>query len=227
MDCPKCKSSCHIKDGIVQGRQRFKCKECLFRYTVERKSDVKTVDTKRLALDMYLEGLGFRSIGRVLKISYGTVYTWVKDWGAKVSLPRRESPVAIVELDEMHTYVGKKKNYCWIWIAVDRFGKRYFDFVCGDRSTATGLKLWEKIKGVDISCFCSDDWKSYKEFIPSDKHICTKAETFTVEGYNCRIRHYLARFKRKGLCYSKAVHIIEKSLTLLFLKLNNEITIRI
>ena len=110
MDCPKCKSSCHIKDGIVQGRQRFKCKECLFRYTVERKSDVKTVDTKRLALDMYLEGLGFRSIGRVLKISYGTVYTWVKDWGAKVSLPRRESPVAIVELDEMHTYVGKKKT---------------------------------------------------------------------------------------------------------------------
>ncbi|WP_436405195.1 helix-turn-helix domain-containing protein [Moraxella lacunata] len=27
---------------------------------------------------MYLEGLGFRSIGRVLNISYGTVYQWVK-----------------------------------------------------------------------------------------------------------------------------------------------------
>ena len=110
MDCPKCKSSFYIKYGIVRGRQRYKCKGCMYRYTVERKSDVKTLDTKRLALEMYLEGLGFRSIGRVLKISYGTVYAWVKEWGSKVSLPRRETPVEIVELDEMHTYVGQKKT---------------------------------------------------------------------------------------------------------------------
>jgi len=58
---------------------------------------------------MYLEGLGFRLIGRILKISYGMVYHWVKDWGAKVSLPRRESPVEIVELDEMHTLCRSKK----------------------------------------------------------------------------------------------------------------------
>ena len=110
MDCPRCKSGCHIKDGIVHGRQRYKCKDCLYRYTVERKSDVKTAATKRLALSMYLEGLGFRSIGRVLQISYGTVYAWVKEWGSKVSLPRRGTPIEIVELDEMHTYVGQKKT---------------------------------------------------------------------------------------------------------------------
>jgi len=110
MDCPKCKNSRQTKDGIVHGRQRYKCKDCMYRYTVERKSDVKTLDVKRLALDMYLEGLGFRAIGRVLKISYGTVYAWVKEWGSKVSLPRRETPVEIVELDEMHTYVGQKKT---------------------------------------------------------------------------------------------------------------------
>ncbi|KAA6305523.1 hypothetical protein EZS27_042824, partial [termite gut metagenome] len=45
--------------------------------------------------------------------------------------------------------------------------------------------------------------------------------TFTVEGYNSRIRHYLARFKRKGKCYSKAQHMIDKSLKLLFLKVKN------
>ncbi|OAV63724.1 IS1 transposase [Bacteroidales bacterium Barb6] len=78
---------------------------------------------------------------------------------------------------------------------------------------------------MDVSFYCSDYWKSYKEFIPAEKHLQTKAETFTVEGYNSRIRHYLARFKRKGKCYSKAEHMIEKSLKLLFLKLNNELTI--
>ena len=76
-----------------------------------------------------------------------------------------------------------------------------------------------------MSIFCSDKWKSYNELIPADKLIQSKAETYTVEGYNCRIRHYLARFKRKSLCYSKSVVMIEKSLKLLFMKLNNELTI--
>ena len=120
-----------------------------------------------------------------------------------------------------------RKNYCWIWIAVDRPEKRYINFICGDRSTATGVKLWARIEGLNISRFYSDRRKSYNEFAPAKKLIRTKEETFTVEGYNCRIRHYPARFKRRGLCYSKAVHMIEKSLTLLFLKLNNELYISI
>lgn len=110
MDCPKCKSSSFVKNGIVSGRQRYKCKSCGNNYTVEKKSDVKSIETKRLALSMYLEGLGFRSIGRVLNISYGTVYLWVKRWGEQVELPRSGQAVEIVELDEMHTYVGSKKT---------------------------------------------------------------------------------------------------------------------
>jgi transposase-like protein len=110
MDCPKCKSSHHVKDGVVRGRQRYKCKDCRYRYTVERKSDVKVQETRRLALEMYLEGLGFRAIGRILKISYGTVYVWVKDWGKQISLPRRDSHVEIVALDKMLHYVASKKD---------------------------------------------------------------------------------------------------------------------
>jgi transposase len=59
---------------------------------------------------MYLEGLGFRSIGRILKISYGTVYQWVKKWGSNMTLPKRNEDIELVELDEMHTYVGRKKT---------------------------------------------------------------------------------------------------------------------
>jgi transposase len=62
-----------------------------------------------MALEMYLEGLGFRSVGRILKISYGTVYQWVKEWGSKVELPQKEDAVELVELDETHTYVASKK----------------------------------------------------------------------------------------------------------------------
>ena len=78
---------------------------------------------------------------------------------------------------------------------------------------------------MKVAYYCSDHWKAYEDFIPKEKHLQTKAETYTVEGYNSRIRHYLARFKRKGKCYSKAECMIEISLNLLFLKLNNNLSI--
>jgi len=110
MDCPKCKSLSYTKDGIVQNRQRYKCKSCNYRYTVIAKSDVKSKQVRRMALEMYLEGLGFRAIGRLLKISHVTVYYWIKCWGSRVELPIRDKPLEIVELDEMHSYIGNKKT---------------------------------------------------------------------------------------------------------------------
>jgi transposase-like protein len=109
MDCPKCKSGNWVKDGIIGGRQRYKCKECYYRYTVVRKSDVKTPQTRRLALELYLEGLGFRSIGRILKISYGTVYVWVQAWVKGFTLLRRENPVEIVEPEKLLSYIEANK----------------------------------------------------------------------------------------------------------------------
>jgi insertion element IS1 protein InsB len=123
-----------------------------------------------------------------------------------------------------YTHMWVQKKYCWVWIAVDRLGRKFISFVCGDRSTQTGLRLWDKIKDLQSQYYYSDYWASYTEFIPRERHRQSKAETYTVEGYNSRIRHYLARFKRKGKCYTKAEHMLEKSLNLLFLKLNNQLT---
>ncbi|OAV63896.1 Transposase [Bacteroidales bacterium Barb6XT] len=110
MDCPKYGSDHKSKDGAVSGRQRYLCKQCGYHYTAVQKSDVKPAEVRRMALEMYLEGLGFRAIGRLLKISYGTVYRKIKDYGSKESLPQNTSAVEAVESDEMHTYVGSKKT---------------------------------------------------------------------------------------------------------------------
>jgi transposase-like protein len=110
MKCPKCGSEEYCKDGIIKGRQRFKCKRCNYHYTVEQKSDVKSLQTKRLAFEMYLEGVGFRAISRILKISYVTVFQWIKKWGENLELPRRNETIEVVELDEMHTYISQKKT---------------------------------------------------------------------------------------------------------------------
>ncbi len=97
--------------------------------------------------------------------------------------------------------------------------------MCGSRGTETGVKLYHKLRDCEVGFYCTDYWKSYEEILESEFHIRSKAETYTIEGYNSRIRHYLARFKRKGKCYSKATHMIEKSLNLLMLKLNNQLPI--
>jgi len=61
----------------------------------------------------------------------------------------------------------------------------------------------------------SDYWKAYESIVPRDKHIQTKAETFTVEGYNSLFRHFLARMRRKTKCYSKKIEMLELSVLLL------------
>jgi hypothetical protein len=62
-----------------------------------------------MALIMNLEGIGFRRIGRILKISYGTVYAWVKQWSARVFFPRRESPVESVTPEQLLDYIASQK----------------------------------------------------------------------------------------------------------------------
>jgi transposase len=107
-NCPKCKSKNIRKDGIVKQRQRYICKECKYRFTVE--SVGKSEKIKRDALILYLEGLGFRSIGRLLKVSHVAVFNWIKSFGDKLDGLRSDNELDVVEIDEMHTYIGLKKT---------------------------------------------------------------------------------------------------------------------
>jgi insertion element IS1 protein InsB len=66
----------------------------------------------------------------------------------------------------------------------------------------------------------TDYWKPYTNFIPKDKHIQSKAQTYTVEGYNSLLRHFLARLRRKSKCYSKSIEMLYLSIKLLILKRN-------
>ena len=68
----------------------------------------------------------------------------------------------------------------------------------------------------------TDHWKAYGDFLPPSKHFASKAETFTVEACNARIRHYLARFGRKTKCYSKSQKMMCHSPRLLMQKLNGD-----
>ncbi|AEH60926.1 Insertion element protein [Methanosalsum zhilinae DSM 4017] len=109
MNCPRCKSADHKKNGRIGGRQHYKCNDCGYNYSVEIKSTTNPMSVKRQALQLYLEGLGFRSIGRFLGVNHVSVQKWIKKFGQDIENIKSENEISIVELDEMHTYIGNKK----------------------------------------------------------------------------------------------------------------------
>lgn len=111
--CLYCQDTNHqVKAGKHEsGSQRFKCNLCQTRYTPQpsqRYSD----QMRQQAVKLYVDGLGFRQIARHLRVDHVTIMHWVKAHVAQLPpapLPQ-ETPLHIVEMDELYTYVGQKKN---------------------------------------------------------------------------------------------------------------------
>jgi len=93
-------------------------------------------------------------------------------------------------------------------------------FEVGDRSESTAQRLYDKIKGIGARFYCTDYLEAYRCVLPEKKHKRTKAETYTIEGLNNVVRHFMARFHRRTHCYSKSIECIIYSLNLLFHKRN-------
>ena len=123
MNCPRCKSPHHKKNGKISELQRYKCHDCGYNYSVEIKSTASPLSVKRQALQLYLEGLGFRSIGRFLGVSHVSVQNWIKKFGQELEDLKSENEIDIVELDEMHTYIGNKKNIAGSGLLLIELGK--------------------------------------------------------------------------------------------------------
>ena len=70
-----------------------------------------------------------------------------------------------VEADEMSSFVQKKANKQWIWIAMDATSRQVIAFHVGDRSRQSARRLWAKIP------------KAYRQhaMFYTDQYVVTKA----------------------------------------------------
>ena len=148
-----------------------------------------------------------------------------KDIWTELEDLKSENEIEIVELDEMHTYIGNKKNIVGYGLLLIELGKKFINCSFGSRGTKTGQKLWKKLEKKEIGRVMTDNWKAYAEFLPDEVHTRSKAETYTVEGYNSIFRHFLARLRRKTKCYTKSLGMLKHSVLLLMKYRNNELTI--
>jgi len=126
-ECKYCGHNVLVKNGKVRKMQRFKCKQCRKNQIVGDDRIKYDNKTRYMALAMYLNSSGFRSIGRVLGIPFQLVHYWVKKAGelveeeaAKRPNPSKEIP--ILEMDELYTYIQKKSGkseYGLLWIGAE------------------------------------------------------------------------------------------------------------
>ncbi len=110
MKCPKCKNNKCRKAGFACNKQRHECPKCGYKFT-RTKPRGKPKSMKKMALKMYLEGMGFRAIGRLLEVSHVSVYRWIREIGELPQITEKSMNTKDLEMDEVHTYVGVKKNW--------------------------------------------------------------------------------------------------------------------
>lgn len=115
--CRHCGSERIIKTGHRDGQQKWRCKDCgKFQGEVDRREKY-TEKERQTAIDLYLEGCGFRRIARILSgifnrhVCYQTVIQWIKKEAKRIENlePKKEENIQILEMDELYTYIKKNQ----------------------------------------------------------------------------------------------------------------------
>jgi insertion element IS1 protein InsB len=132
----------------------------------------------------------------------------------------------VLELDELWSFVMKKANQAWVWIALCRKTRQVVASTLGDRSEKTCRRLWEAIPLPYRASHCfTDFWKAYQTVIPEEQHTAVgkeTGETAHVERWNNTLRQRLARFVRKTLSFSKSLVMHDACLKLFLHRYNLE-----
>nr|WP_223827670.1 IS1 family transposase [Hymenobacter armeniacus] len=131
-------------------------------------------------------------------------------------MPRRRPKKAqrrqweALELDEMWTFVGRKRRKVWLWLAVERASRRIVAWVLGRRDVATARRLWDALpRRYGRHCwYFTDLFPAYAEALPRGPHRpCPKPERQTriVEALNCSLHQRCAVLVRKTCSFSKSL----------------------
>ncbi|MFN8310812.1 MAG: helix-turn-helix domain-containing protein [Chitinophagales bacterium] len=124
--CPKCRSFALIKSGVIKNKQRYKCKGCGYFFTVDKLG--KQIDNYYVtkALQLYIEGLSYREIERLLGISHVSVMNWVKQY--RLSRPENSQyhpTYKILTHTELIAHIADKKNLAGAGSVITELGDKF------------------------------------------------------------------------------------------------------
>lgn len=124
--CPKCWNNNLVKSGIINDKQRFLCKDCQYYFTVNKLG--KKIDDYYVtkALQLYLEGLSYREIERIIGVSHVSISSWVKKYNLKRP-PHSDfhTDYKVFKQDELLEYIKNEQNIKGSGLIITEFGDKY------------------------------------------------------------------------------------------------------
>lgn len=213
INCPDCHLTEIVKNGSIgNGKPKYKCKCCGRQFVLNPQKQPISAETKALIDRLLLERISLAGIVRATNVSE----RWLQDYvnkkyqsiPRKVIVSRKTKGRLTIECDELWSFVGKKGNKQWIWLAIDRESREIVGVFVGDRSRESAKELWNSLPGVYRQCAVSytDFWEAYETIFPATRHRAVGKETGQtnhVERLNCTFRQRVSRLVRKTLSFSK------------------------
>lgn len=219
--CPQCDSVCDKRNGRIHtGKQNHRCKDCGRQFVLDAENRLISDADRALLKRLLTERLSLRGICRAVRVSLRWLVGFVVDCYAatpddlNVRLPEQPDRIIVqrlaVEADEAWSFVSKKTNPQWLWLALDAQTRQVIAFQVGDRRRNSARQLWQKLPPIyrDRATFYTDGHASYQGVIPSAQHqvITKKARTTNhIERLNCTLRQRVSRLVRATLSFSKTL----------------------
>jgi insertion element IS1 protein InsB len=154
--CPRCKSSKYKKNGHIHtGKQNHHCHDCGRQFVESFEQYLISADIRALIKRLLLERISLRGICRAVGVTLKWLLGFLVQCFEALPDHLHVQPVTCtqnvmiqrldVEADEMSSFVQKKANKQWIWIAMDAQSRQVIAFHIGDRSRRSAKELWAKI----------------------------------------------------------------------------------
>jgi transposase len=84
--------------------------KCGCKYTPVQKPRGYDLEIRKKAIQMYVDGMNLRRIGRHLGLHHRTVSLWTKAYAESIQQVPVPDEVETAELDELFTFIGDKKT---------------------------------------------------------------------------------------------------------------------
>jgi insertion element IS1 protein InsB len=111
------------------------------------------------------------------------------------------------EVDEMWSYVGKKREPRWLWHAIDHRSGQVLAYVLGRRKDEVFLKLKALLEPFGITRYYTDYWGAYTRHLETEAHQPGKRNPQQIERKHLTLRTRIKRLGRKTICFSRSTQM--------------------
>ena len=212
MKCRSCKLTCQKAGRQKNGTQKFYCRHCCKYQQAEYIYQAYQENTDQMIRALLCEGVGIRGIGRILQLCTNTVLLKIKRLASLCHAPATAAACRDYEIDELRTYIGSRKNECWVIYCMDRHTKVVTAFTVGRRTKEQVRKITDPLIACTPGKVYTDRLPLYRSLLPSAIHGAGNYCTNRIERNNLNIRTHLKRLARKTICFSKNIELLEACL---------------